>query len=351
MMIFKIKYTKGGNKMKVICNEIVFRGHPDKLADQISDNILVEYLNQDKNSIVNIEVVGGENIVFVTGEAFSSRHINIQETVKSFLADVGCCANHNIIDEVEKKDLKDLVDIGNNENVIVYGYACNETDKLLPKGILVLQDIAKEYEKLRHKDKRFLPDGKIKMEGLYDKNDRLIKINSLIVNHQNVGNNSEEINNKMSKLIYDVTKKYDVLVEEVKLNPYGPYLTGGFHRDTGLTGRKLDIDSYQGFAPASKKTLSGKDPHTPARSGFYKAREIAKQTLIENNLNWCEVQINYANNTHSSKPICIIINCEKGLLEVPNSLYEECKPINIVNELSLLNADLINLSSFGHIQS
>ena len=337
--------------MRIISNEIVFRGHPDKLADQISDKILMEYLNQDKNSIVNVEVVGGENIVFVTGEAFSSHHIDIQKTVKSVLEDVGCCVNSDIIDEIDKKGLGDLINISNNERVAVYGYACNETDKLLPKGVLILQDIAKEYEKLRHKDKRFLSDGKIKMEGLYDNNDKLIKINSLIVNHQNTGDNPETIHDIMSRLIYGVINKYNVSVDEVKLNPYGSYLIGGFDRDTGLTGRKLDIDSYQGFAPTSKTTLSGKDPNVPSRGGLYKAREIAKQTLIEHNLNWCEVQINYDSNTNLSKPICIIINCENGLLEVPSNLYEECKPINIVNDLNLLNADFVNLSSFGHIQS
>jgi S-adenosylmethionine synthetase len=336
--------------MKVITNEIVFRGHPDKLADQISDKILMEYLKQDKNSIVNIEVVGGKGIVFVTGEVFATTHIDIQKTIKDILADVRCCTEAVVIDEVDKKSLKELKYKNKEESVVVYGYACNETEKLLPKGMIILQEIAKEYEKLRKQDERFLSDGKVKMEAVYNNNDELMKINSFIINHQNTGNDVSGINKKMSELIYRITSKYDVEVEDIQLNPYGSYLIGGFDRDTGITGRKLDIDSYQKFAPSCVNTLSGKDPRLPSRSGMYKAREIAKRALKEYNLKWCEIQINYESNTNDKPPIAIIINSERGLLEVPRHLYEECIPTNIVKDLKLLNEDFVSLSSYGHIQ-
>lgn len=334
--------------MKVITNEIVFRGHPDKLADQISDKILMEYLKQDKNSIVNIEVVGGEGLVFVTGEVFATTHIDIQKIIKDVLADVRCCTEAIVVDEVDKKSLKELKYKNKEKSVVVYGYACNETEKLLPKGMIILQEIAKEYEKLRKQDERFLSDGKVKMEAVY--NDKLMKINSFIINHQNTGNDENGINEKMSELIYKITSKYGVEVEDLQLNPYGSYLMGGFDRDTGLTGRKLDIDSYQKFAPSCVNTLSGKDPRLPSRNGVYKAREIAKWALKEYNLKWCETQINYKSNTNDKPPIAIIINSERGLLETPIHLYEECIPTNIVEDLKLLNEDFVNLSAYGHIQ-
>lgn len=336
--------------MKTIMNEIVFKGHPDKLADQISDKILMEYLKQDKNAIVNIEVVGGEGIVFVTGEVFSTIHINISNAIKSVLNDVKCCTEAKVIDEVIKKDLKELKYNNTKENIIVYGYACNETKQLLPKGMLILQEIAKEYEKLRKQDERFLSDGKVIMEGIYNDNYELLKINSFIINYQNTEHDLMFTNEKLAKIIYNITDKYNVEVKELQLNPYGPYLIGGFARDTGLTGRKLNIDNYQNFAPYCTSRLSGKDPRSPSRSGFYKAREIAKWALKHYNIKRCEVQINYNSNAYDKPPIAIIINSEKGLLSVPKHLYEECIPINIIKDLNLLEENFVNLSAYGHIQ-
>lgn len=332
--------------MRVINNEIVFKGHPDKMADQISDTIIMEYLKQDKKSIVNVEVVGSKKIIFITGKIYSSQHINIESIVEEFLKEMGCCDNIQIIDKVEKLSLKDFNVTQYDENITVYGYACNETEELLPKGLLILQTIAKEYKQLCENNDKFLFDGKVQMEGLYDENGHLIKIISIIINHQNTGENPERIYNIMYDLIYNITDTYEVSLDDLKLNPYGPYVLGGFDRDTGLTGRKLAIDSYQGFAPTNRTILSGTDPNSCKRCGFYKAREIAKQTLVDYRLKWCEVQINYT----EGKPTDIIINSERGLLTVPKEMYIECEANNIVNDLDLLNADFVNLSTFGHIQ-
>jgi len=342
--------------MNILSTEIVFRGHPDKLADQIGDKILMEYMKKDKNSIVNVDVVGGEKTVFITGETYASEHIDVNKAVKDILNDVKCCSNVTIIDKIEKKKPKDLNDIehlvSEDEENIVYGYACNETEQLLPKGMIILQEIAKKYEELRQKDSHFLSDGKVIMEGLYNDQGDLVKIKSISVNHQNTGEDIDYIEETMKELIMDVINKYEVDLENLSLNPYGDYLLGGFDRDSGLTGRKLEIDTYYGFAPTTKVNLNGKDPYS-IRSGLYKARELAKKYLKEKELKWCEVQLIYDKNKYSNEPKTILINSDEGFLNIDNkeSLYIECIPNNIVNELNLTEVDFINLSSYGHIQN
>lgn len=338
--------------MNILNTEIVFRGHPDKLADQISDSILVEYLKIDKNAKVNVDVVGGGGTVFITGEAYASRHVDIPEVVKNMLADVGCCPNADIVDEVIQEDLDAFQDLPVNledfENVF-YGYACNETDELLPKGMVILQEIAKAYEKLRKRDNRFLADGKVRMEGLYNEQGDLIRIISMDINHQNKGIDNDDIDEIMREMVLDVVNKYDVQLDELVLNSFGAYKIGGFDRDTGLTGRKLEIDNYHGYFPSGKMTLSGKNLYS-IRSAAYKARQIAKDILKRDNLGWVSVQLTYDSTGKQSKPFEILIDSNKGEINVPQELYEECSPENIVRDLNLIEEDLVNLSSFGHIQ-
>lgn len=332
--------------MKELSHEIVFRGHPDKLADQISDKILMEYLKKDSKSIVNIDVVGGADTVFVTGSINSSVDLDVPRIVKSVLADVGCSTDVTVIDDIKSSNMLEICD----ETLIeIYGYACDETSSLLPKGMVILQEIAKAYDNVRKVDKRFLSDGKVNMIGLYDDNDRLIKINSIIVNHQNTGQDTEVIHDKMYELIFNIAKKHEVIIESCELNPYGPYILGGFDRDTGLVGQKINIDYYQGFAPVNLSALSGKDPNCLIRSATYKAREIAKTILKEHKLKYCEVQLVY--NKEKSKPTLIKINSDKGVIKTELYLYEECLPANIVKDLDLVNRDYVMLSSFGHFQN
>lgn len=337
--------------MKEFNNEIVFRGHPDKLADQISDRILMEYLKEDMQSVVNVDVVGGEGTVFVTGEVSSPSHIDIQEVVKDVLADVGYTQDVMIINEVKLSGSCSVEDVEvNSEEVeIIYGYACNETPNLLPKGMVILQELAEEYDKLCKSDGRFLADGKAIMNGLYDEDGKLVKIKSININHQNTGTDPESTNEKMYGILSSISNKHGVAIEDYKINPYGSYLIGGFDRDTGLTGRKSTMDSYQGFAPTNRVTLSGKNPGSKARAGVYKAREIAKQTLLDNNLEWCQVQISYIKG--NQKPTLIEIDSNIGPIALPTNIYEECISSNIVKDLDILNKDLMRLSAYGHCQS
>lgn len=335
--------------MKTLKYEIVFKGHHDKLADQISDNILMRYLAKDKNAIVNIDVVGGEGIVFVKGSVFSDEYVDINEAVRNVLDDVECCSAVKVVDEVEKKKLEDYIEIVEDIDLI-FGYASDETENLLPKGILILQDISKAYDELRKVDKRFKADGKIVMQGLFDENLNLIEIKSMVINHQHVCENQHEIKTPLELLVYSIVEKYNVQIEDLQINPYGSYSLGGFDRDTGMNGMKSKEDSYQRFANRVRSKLSGADPKSARRSGFYKAREIAKELLIDNDLKWCEVQLDYNAGSRFSKPFAISADSNIGSIDVDERYYDESVPSQIVRDLNLLKKDYVNLSSYGHIQ-
>src|ERR1035437_3871948 len=148
--------------MKLYSNEIVFRGHPDKVADQISGALLDAYLQQDKNSRCGIEVVGGKNKIFITGEVTSTATVDVVEVTRRVLDSVGYTQKYQIIDNIGKQspDISQGVDTGGaGDNGMMFGYACNQTEEMLPIAMVILQEFAKQYDELRKFDNRFLSDG------------------------------------------------------------------------------------------------------------------------------------------------------------------------------------------------
>ena len=176
----------------------------------------------------------------------------------------------------------------------------------------------------------------------------LIKIKTFVISY----NNSEENRTYSDKKIIDICNKicsqYNVEVEEYLINPTGRFLIGGFEGDSGLTGRKIVVDSYQSFARVGGGAFSGKDPSKVDRSAAYKARLIAVDYLKKYNLRWCEVQLSYA--IGIEKPLAIYVNSDKGILDVNDKLYDECKPRNIIKDLNLKNTKYENLAMFGHFR-
>ena len=329
--------------MKIFDTEIVFRGHHDKLADQLSDGILQHYLQHNPEADINIDVVGGEDTVFVTGNVSNTNKIDITKPVKSILKDIGYNTDILIVDDSYQSERSNQKA---PKATSVYGYATNETPILLPKSMLILQDIAKEYDKLCRSNPMFLSDGKVIMKGAYEK-DRLIKIKSINVNHQNTGDNEELIKGAMYKLLKSVSNKYEVEIEDYKINSHGSYYKGGFNRDTGLTGSKPLIDSYQGLSSTSNLVVSGKSIYG-IRSGIYKARDLAKTILLEHDCKWCEVKADYEEN--ANVPYDITITTDKGNIKVDKDIYEDFEPENIVHDLDLINENFVNLASYGQIQ-
>lgn len=340
--------------MKLYSNEIVFRGHPDKVCDQISDALLDAYLKGDRNSRCGIEVVGGKGKIFITGEVTSSIIVDTESIVKRVLSDIGYSTDYEIIDNIGKQSpdiaLGTNIEVGGaGDNGMMFGYACRDTKELLPTAMVILQKFSMWYDELRKKDTRFLPDGKVEITGLYDENNKLIKIKTFTICYQNTELDREETDKIIIDICKSICNEYGIQIEKFLINPTGKFLIGGFEGDAGLTGRKIVVDSYQSFASVGGGAFSGKDPSKVDRSGAYKAREIAKKILLSNeNYRWCQVQLSYAIGVE--KPLAIYIETDKGSIEVDSNLYEECKPKNIIRDLNLLNECYEERAKFGHFR-
>lgn len=338
--------------MKFYSNEIVFRGHPDKVCDQISDALLDAYLKEDKNSRCGIEVAGGKGKIFITGEVTSKTNVDIPSVVTRVLEDVGYSTNYEIIDNIGKQS-SDIA-LGTNEEVggagdngMMFGYACKDTSNYLPTAMVILQEFSKTYDELRKKDARFLPDGKAQITGIYNQN-KLISIKTFTICYQNTEKDRQETDKILREICDKICAKYNIEVQEYLINPTGKFLIGGFDGDAGLTGRKIVVDSYQSFANVGGGAFSGKDPSKVDRSGAYKARELAKRIVKENNADWCEVQLSYA--IGKNRPLAIYIKTNQGDYEVSQNLYEECKLKNIIDDLNLKNTCYEEKARFGHFQ-
>ena len=343
--------------MRLFSNEIVFRGHPDKVCDEISDALLDEYLKGDKKSRCAIETVGGKGKIFITGEVTSNSNVDIKSVVNKVLKDVGYNEKYEIINNIgiQSSDIA----LGTNDNIsgagdqgMMFGYAVNDNEYYLPTAMVILKELSKKYDELRRKDSRFKSDGKAQITGYYDNNMKLLKIKTFTISYQNTEKEREKTDKIIKNIVNEICSKYNVIVEEFLINPTGRFEIGGFLGDAGLTGRKIVVDSYQGFAPVGGGAFSGKDPSKVDRSGAYKAREIAVYYLKKYNLKWCKVQLSYAIGIR--KPLAIYIDSDKGMLneEVTiskyDSLYTECEPKNIINDLNLLNKCYYGTSIYGH---
>ena len=337
--------------MKLYSNEIVFRGHPDKVCDQISDALLDAYLKKDKLSRCGIEVMGGKNKIFITGEVTSKANININKIVKRVLKDIGYKTHYEIINNlgIQSKDIA----LGTNDEVggagdqgMMFGYACNDTKEMLPLAQVILQKLSMWYDQKRKNCPYLLPDGKAQITGYYDENMKLKKIKYFTVSYQNDEKHRDYTDKLIKEKCLEICRQYNIEIENFLINPTGKFEIGGFEGDAGLTGRKIVVDSYHSFAKVGGGAFSGKDPSKVDRSGAYKAREIAKEYLKKHNLKWCQVQISYA--IGLPKPLAIYIDSDKGKLKVPEKLYEKCTPKNIIKDLNLYNISYEEKAKFGH---
>lgn len=336
--------------MKYYSNEIVFRGHPDRVCDQISAAILKECVKQDKNTRAGIEVTGGKGKIFITGEVTTNAKINVKKITKRVLKDVGYSTKYKIIDNLGKQsaDIAQGVDVGGaGDQGMMFGYACNDTDKLLPTAMVILQEFAEHYDMLRKCDSRFLPDGKAQITGLYDEDFQLVSIRDFTISYQNTEKERDITDDMLKILATRLCKQYGITqIDRFLINPTGKFLIGGFDGDAGLTGRKIVVDAYQSFANVGGGCQNGKDATKVDFSASHMARKIACEYLKSNNLKWCEVQLSYAIGV--AEPLAIYIDSNIGNIEPDPNLYKRCTPKNIINELNLLNADYEEFAKFGH---
>lgn len=336
--------------MKYYSNEIVFRGHPDRVCDQISAAILAECVKKDRNTRAGIEVAGGKGKIFVTGEVTTTAKFNTEDIVKRVLRDVGYSDNYEVIDSIGKQspDIAQGVDTGGaGDQGMMFGYACNDTPKMLPTAMVILQEFAELYDDIRQHDSRFLPDGKAQITGMYDDFFNLVKIKDFTISYQNTEEDREFTDDFLMTMAKTICYKYGVNeIDRFLINPTGKFLIGGFDGDAGLTGRKIVVDAYQSFANVGGGCQNGKDATKVDFSASHMARKIACEYLKNYKLKWCEVQLSYA--IGIAEPLAIYIDSNIGNIIPDGSLYARCTPKNIIDELHLLDIDYEKLAMFGH---
>ena len=229
----------------------------------------------------------------------------------------------------------------------MFGYACNDTPKMLPTAMVILQEFAMFYDKLCHKDKRFLPDGKAQITGLYDNSFKLVKIKDFTISYQNTEEDRDYTDAILEGAARFICISNGVTdIDRFLINPTGKFLIGGFDGDAGLTGRKIVVDAYQSFANVGGGCQNGKDATKVDFSASHMARKIACEYLKSHDLKWCEVQLSYAIGV--AEPLAIYIDSNVGNIVPDDSLYARCTPKNIIEELHLLDIDYEKLAMFGH---
>lgn len=342
---------------KYYSNEVVFRGHPDKVCDQISAAILKQAMAQDKNTRAGIEVVGGKRKIFITGEMTTKAVVNVIQVAKTALINAGYdpkkYAFFNNIGR-QSLDIAQGVDVGGaGDQGMMFGYACDDTPELLPTAMVILQKFAIAYDRLRKQQPDvFYPDGKAQITGFYDKNFKLKYIKDFVISYQNNEQDRKYSDVVVKDMANRICKEYGIEVHNFWINPTGKFLKGGFDADAGLTGRKIVVDTYQSFANVGGGCMNGKDPTKVDFSAAHKARELAKRFLKRFHLKWCEVQLSYS--IGLSQPLAIYIDSNKGQIRLPEveyaSLYDECTPKNIIKDLKLDKIDYVDLACFGHFR-
>lgn len=337
----------------VYSNEIVFRGHPDKVCDQISDALLDAYLEKDPNSRCGIEVMGGKGSIFITGEVASVAKVDAINIVKRVLKDVGYNLKYEIVNNigVQSPDIAMGVDVGGaGDQGMMFGYACRDTEQKIPTAMVILQSLSRFYDGLRRVDERFLPDGKAQITGYYNNNNKLEYIKDFVISYQNTEKERSETDKILIDFCEELCGEYGVVVKKFHINPTGKFLIGGFDGDAGLTGRKIVVDNYQSFANVGGGAFSGKDPTKVDRSAAYKARQIAIDWLNKHkSTNWCEVQLSYA--IGLAEPLAVYVRTDKGNFDCTEQYASECTPRRIIEDLKLRDNGMVKYYStaqFGH---
>lgn len=350
------------NKL-VFSSESVGPGHPDKICDKISDAILDAYLEKDKKSRVACEVFANNRLIIIGGEVNSTIKIDHVEIAWEVILDLGYSKNDftimsnmniqssNIAQTIEKKDKK----IGAGDQGIVFGYATNETKEFMPISIVLAHKVLSNIEnKIRNKKVNFLGfDMKSQVSVSYNENNK-IKIETFLISIQHIENcNISELKKFIENEMINVAIEYNLNTDFEKIiNPSGIFVIGGPIGDTGLTGRKIIVDTYGGASKHGGGAFSGKDPTKIDRSGAYFCRYIAKNIVASGLAQKCEIQLGFAIGiTH---PISIHINTfgtskysNNELLEAINSIFNfDIK--SFIEELNLYNVEYKQTAVYGH---
>ena len=373
-----------GKKMKKILftSESVTEGHPDKICDKISDSILDAILAQDPMSRVACETCVTTGLVMVMGEITTNASIDVQEIVRETVREIGYdrakygfdCDSCSVISSIHKQspdialgvdrsleakngEIADEFDTGDGDQGLMFGYACNETPELMPLPISLAHKLAKRLTEVRKNGTLdyLRPDGKTQVTVEYA-DDKPVRVDTVVVSSQHSDNVSlEQIRADIIKNVIEPIIPSDMMDSGTKIlvNPTGRFVVGGPMGDSGLTGRKIIVDTYGGYSRHGGGAFSGKDPTKVDRSASYAARYIAKNVVAAGLADKCEVQIAYAIGV--AKPVSVMIDTfgtakfdENRISEAVMKLVD-LRPAAIIKKFDLRRPIYRETAAYGHM--
>ena len=357
-------------KFTYFTSEFVSPGHPDKVSDQISDAVLDACLKDDPNSRVACEVFCTTGLVVVGGEITTSTYIDVQDIVRKKIDEIGYkpgmgfdsnCGTLSCI-HAQSPDIAMGVDIGGaGDQGIMFGGAVRETEELMPLALVLSREILVKLTKMMKNNeiKWARPDQKSQVTLAYDENGNIDHVDSIVVSvqHNEEVSHAEIEKTVIEKVVNPVLEKYKLNTENIKyyINPTGRFVIGGPHGDTGLTGRKIIVDTYGGYFRHGGGAFSGKDPSKVDRSAAYAARWVAKNVVAAGFADKCEIQLSYAIGV--DKPVSIKVDTfgtakvdEDKISEAISKVFD-LSPRGIEKALELREGKFKyqDLAAFGHI--
>jgi S-adenosylmethionine synthetase len=353
-------------------SESVSEGHPDKICDQVSDAVLDAMLKDDPNSRVACECFATTGMIVVGGEITTETYVNLQDLVRSVIDDIGynkdglrfdaaSVAVINVINH-QSPDISMGVDGGGaGDQGMMFGYACSETEELMPAPIMYAHKIVEKLADIRKNQPDLMsylrPDSKSQVTLKYSDSGEIIGIDTIVVSTQHGPEMNENQDKIKSDVIEHVIKPVipaELFTDDIKyhVNPTGKFERGGPYGDTGLTGRKIIVDTYGGKAPHGGGAFSGKDPTKVDRSAAYAARHIAKNIVAAGLAKECTLQLSYAIGV--DQPVSINIDTH-GTSEISDAVFEkyiheniDLTPHGIIERLDLRRPIYRQTAAYGH---